>query len=566
MKYQKLSYAIAMSMGLLTTPLALADLKDGLIAYYPFDGNAQDASGNGNDSVVHGAKLTTDRFGNNDSAYYFDGNSYIQTPVNSNQKPVSFSVWFQADNVNGIHSIVDSDVAYHFGHSLIIGYVDNDGDLDIQYHDSYIDTGYTIKSGQWHHAVVNYSDKIQLYVDGHLVAEQPYPDAVFDGSQFRFGRHNAEGPQWFVGKMDNIHFYDRALSEEEIQALYTAVPDDSDCVHATYSLKKRTLTVPFVEMPVIDFLTGQPTGEMELWTGNLRLISGTTNRFRLLNKTVAQITDGSSSSCPATYAVETGTLSIPYIDVPTGIAVGNQKIENGVEVFKATLTWDPIGRSFVVQEVEQLSSNPETPKSCADLKANDAATTDGLYKIDPDGTGGNQPFKVYCDMTTDDGGWTLIFRHDASEGYFSGIDEAANVNQNNPGLSTKKYSILNQLESFKRNGQFQFRINWPGYTQKNIWTQTSNPTDDVDVAGYQGISVDSTSNYWGGLELSNGSHDQTNNNGSYLDGSVNHWNWYYAIGSYRQWGGTEGCYNALPAANDVAGHHCGVQTVELWVK
>ncbi len=144
--------------------------------------------------------------------------------------------------------------------------------------------------------------------------------------------------------------YGTAIDEIEI----FAAPKDEDCKHATYSLKKRTLTVPFIEMPVVDFLTGQPTGEVELWTGSLKQIFGTTNRFRLLSKTVAQITDGSSSSCPATYAVETGTLSIPYVDVPTGIAVGNNKFENGVDAFKATITWDPMGRSFVVQEVEQL--------------------------------------------------------------------------------------------------------------------------------------------------------------------------------------------------------------------
>jgi hypothetical protein len=55
-------------------------------------------------------------------------------------------------------------------------------------------------------------------------------------------------------------------------------------------------------------------------------------------------------------------------------------------------------------------------------------------------------------------------------------------------------------------------------------------------------------------------------NGSYLDGSVNHDNWYYAIGSYTQWGITEGCYNAIPATDEVAGYYCGVQSVELWVK
>ena len=81
---------------------------------------------------------------------------------------------------------------------------------------------------------------------------------------------------------------------------------------------------------------------------------GTTNRFSLLSKTVAPITDGSSSSCPATYAVETGRLSIPYIDIPTGIAVGNKNFENGVNVFRATMTWEPMGKSFVVQKVEKL--------------------------------------------------------------------------------------------------------------------------------------------------------------------------------------------------------------------
>lgn len=183
---------------------------------------------------------------------------------------------------------------------------------------------------------------------------------------------------------------------------------DGDCKHATYTLKKRTLTVPFVEMPVIDFLTGQATGKVELWTNSLKQVSGTTNRFRLISKKVSQITDGSSSSCPATYAVETGTLSIPYLDIPTGVVIGNKPYENGVNVFKATMTWDPMGKSFVVQEVKKLSSSSKTLKSCAEIKANDSSASDGIYEIDPDGTGGNQPFEVYCDMTTDNGGWTVI--------------------------------------------------------------------------------------------------------------------------------------------------------------
>ncbi len=46
---------------------------DSLVAYYPFSGNANDMSGNGNDGVVHGSLLISDRFGNTSSAYFFDG-------------------------------------------------------------------------------------------------------------------------------------------------------------------------------------------------------------------------------------------------------------------------------------------------------------------------------------------------------------------------------------------------------------------------------------------------------------------------------------------------------------
>ena len=56
--------------------LAQADLNDGLVAYYPFNGNANDESGNGNDGEINGATLTEDEYGNTNSAYYFDGNDH----------------------------------------------------------------------------------------------------------------------------------------------------------------------------------------------------------------------------------------------------------------------------------------------------------------------------------------------------------------------------------------------------------------------------------------------------------------------------------------------------------
>lgn len=58
-----------------------ASLQDGLVAYYPFNGNANDESGSGNHGTVHGPILNTDRFGAAGNAYDFDGlDDYIEIP------------------------------------------------------------------------------------------------------------------------------------------------------------------------------------------------------------------------------------------------------------------------------------------------------------------------------------------------------------------------------------------------------------------------------------------------------------------------------------------------------
>jgi hypothetical protein len=74
--------------------------KDGLVGYWPFNGNANDESGNGNHGTVNGATLTSDRNGVANSAYSFDGTSnYINSNVkNINGTSFSLSVWFWVDD------------------------------------------------------------------------------------------------------------------------------------------------------------------------------------------------------------------------------------------------------------------------------------------------------------------------------------------------------------------------------------------------------------------------------------------------------------------------------------
>lgn len=197
-------------------------LSKGLLAYYPMDGNTEDYSGRRRHALNFGAAPVAGRSGAQQSAYAFNGSSaYMDTPVDSNLPRLTISAWFRADSTSGERSIVDSDIGGNYGHSLILGYWNGDNTLDVQYHNGSFDSGWSPSTGAWHHAVAVYEPGlVTLYVDGTLKGQWGYSGAAPDGSNFRIGRHNATDPQWFKGGIDDVRIYDRALSGEEVGALY----------------------------------------------------------------------------------------------------------------------------------------------------------------------------------------------------------------------------------------------------------------------------------------------------------------------------------------------------------
>src|SRR5579862_8636238 len=91
-------------------------LTNGLIAYYPFNGNANDASGNGNGGIVSGATLTADRFGVASNAYLFAALGDNITTTNANGFPVStndftVSLWVNVSSNSGLPEILINNEA-----------------------------------------------------------------------------------------------------------------------------------------------------------------------------------------------------------------------------------------------------------------------------------------------------------------------------------------------------------------------------------------------------------------------------------------------------------------------
>ena len=196
----------------------------GLVQHWPFDGNANNSISGGVDATVYGATLTTDRFGNENCAYYFDGNDKMIAAGAANFGTTSFTanIWVCSTKTSGLGNLMRTDGGYYKGWLLRF----NSGRIEIwegrSFYTGYVSTT-SYADGNWHMVtfVRDVENKVgQLYVDGCYVGGYSMGSPINDvTNELRFGTYG-DG-EFYTGKMDDARLYDRALSAEEVAALYT---------------------------------------------------------------------------------------------------------------------------------------------------------------------------------------------------------------------------------------------------------------------------------------------------------------------------------------------------------
>ena len=206
---------------------AVLHATDGLVAYYPFDGDADDTSGNNKHGVVHGAVLTVDRFGAVDSAYSFAGPDFIEVadlPVLFDTD-FSMAYWVHSSATYRMHALslgdsVGTNVDFDFNDAPYgLGvYWNGNGALGIW--PAVIPIG-ALTDGQWHHVVFRRAGaQISLYVDGALKGSATDLGVIGEPSLLRIGRGSYVTLGW-NGAIDDVRIYNRALGDDEIVSLST---------------------------------------------------------------------------------------------------------------------------------------------------------------------------------------------------------------------------------------------------------------------------------------------------------------------------------------------------------
>lgn len=224
-----LPIAIATALIISVGVASAVDLERGLVAYYSFDDcSAKDLSGNGNDGIIYGAKCVDGKFG---KALRFDGvDDYVELPdasFKSNAFTIVAWVKFSSIAANGV--VVGKYYNGFLWWDAIANCmrVEFRNSADTAWRGIPQDGGVCWKPAvnTWYHLAASFGGAgttVKLYVNGQLVSETDVieQNPLITTEMLAVGRWGKSSKRYFNGIIDEVRIYNRALSEEEIRALY----------------------------------------------------------------------------------------------------------------------------------------------------------------------------------------------------------------------------------------------------------------------------------------------------------------------------------------------------------
>jgi hypothetical protein len=211
-------------------------INQGLIAHYPFDGNASDTSGNDHNTTVHGTILSADRHGSFNKAYSFDGtDDYILVKDSTTLRPkyITITSWIYPTAYGTMMILGKTTYANAQGEQYGLSLTEltpafsikrnSGGALGVGWQQ--VNSSSAIPINRWSHLAATWNGiALKIYVDGQLKkqnTEVPVgPIDNLSGGNLQMGRWLKSDSFHYAGKIDEIRIYDRALSSAEVATLY----------------------------------------------------------------------------------------------------------------------------------------------------------------------------------------------------------------------------------------------------------------------------------------------------------------------------------------------------------
>jgi uncharacterized protein (TIGR02145 family) len=358
---------------------------NGLVGWWPFTGNANDLSVNGNNGTVNGATLTTDRFGVANRAYLFNGvTNYIEVVHNAtfdfeSNNSITISTWFLTSSINGSVFVQKQAGVGATQNGFNCGLLNVSGALcgvskKTPGNQSLIGFGPNgYNNSAWHNFVYSFTNgNAKLYYDGQLINTQTDIGSIVANSitNLFFGVGLPQNTAYFNGKLDDIGIWNRALSQQEISALYTSTAGTVSALNCNGFTQSGNLIV------------NQAASNVSI---SVPYTGGNGGYYAGQNVSSTGVTGLTATLTSGTLANGSGTLSYTITGTPSGagnatfiISVGGQSCNLVLPVttlsgqYLANSVFCPNGPTAIVDV-----TNPSTGKTWMDrnLGASQVATS-----------------------------------------------------------------------------------------------------------------------------------------------------------------------------------------------